>query len=55
MEDVKSFLIRTVRDGSAKRNEARVVKSLVTGRNEEVEMTLMGMQVKRVRVTDQRM
>jgi hypothetical protein len=55
MEDIRSFLIRRVRDGFAKRNEARVVKSLVTGRKEEVERILMDMEVKRVRVTDQRM
>ena len=55
MEDVRAFLIRTLRDGYARRNEHRVVKQLVGARKEEVERVLMGLQVKRVRVTDQRM
>ena len=54
MEDVRSFFIRTLRDGHAKRHEHRVVKQLVGARKEEVERVLMGFQVKRVRVTDQR-
>jgi hypothetical protein len=55
MEEVKSFFVRTLRDGYAKRNEARVIRSLVASRKEEVERCLMGLQTKRVRVTDQRM
>ena len=55
MEDIRSFLIRTLRDGFAKRNEQKVVKSLISARKEEVEKILMGFQEKRVRVTDQRM
>ncbi len=55
MEDVRSFFIRTLRDSFAKRNQHRVVKQLAGARKEEVERVLMGLQVKRVRVTDQRM
>jgi len=55
MDDVRFFLIRTLRDGFAKRNEHRVVKQLVGARKEDVERVSLGLQVKRVRVTDQRM
>jgi hypothetical protein len=55
LADVRSFLLRTVRDGYAKRNEGRVARHLVGGRKEDVERVLMGLQTKRVRVTDQRM
>jgi hypothetical protein len=55
MEDVQSFFVKTLRDGFAKKNEGRVVRSLTRARKEEVERVLMGLQTKRVRVTDQRM
>lgn len=55
MEDVRAFFIKTLRGSTARKNDHRIVKSLVSARKEEVERTLMGLQVKRVRVTDQRM
>lgn len=55
MEDVRLFFVRTLRDGYAKKNERRVVKNLASARKEEVERVLMGMQMKRVRIRDQRM
>lgn len=55
MEDVRLFFVRTLRDGHAKKNERRVVKNLASARKEEVERVLMEMQMKRVRVRDQRM
>ena len=55
MADVRAFFIRTLRDGHAKRNEARVIKSLVSARKEGIERVLLDMQLKKVRVTDQRM
>ncbi|KAK4684616.1 Vam6/Vps39-like protein vacuolar protein sorting-associated protein 39, partial [Tremellales sp. Uapishka_1] len=54
MEDVKSFFMRTLRDGHSKLNDHRVVKQLLSARKEEVERGLMGLQVRRVRITDQR-
>ena len=55
LEDVKTFLMRTIRNDFAKRNESRVIKGLSTARKEEVDRFLLDLQVKRVRVTDQRM
>ena len=55
MHDVRDFFIKTLRDGSAKRNEARVVSNLVSSRKEEVDRVLLDLETKRVRVSDQRM
>ena len=55
MEEVKHFFLKTLREGHAKRNDHRVVKQLLSARKEETERILMGLQVKRVRITDQRM
>ena len=55
MEDVREFFIKTLRDSTARKNDHQIVKSLVSARKEEVERVLMGLQVKRVRITDQRM
>lgn len=55
MADVRAFFIRTMRDGFARKNDAKIIKSVVSARKEEVDRVLMGLQVKRVRVTDQRM
>lgn len=55
MEDVRSFFVKTLRDGRKKRNEAQIVKGLLGARKEEVERVLMDLQGKKVRVTDQRM
>lgn len=55
MEDVRAFFVKTIRGATAKKNDSRIVRGLVASRKEEVERTLMGQQVKRVRITDQRM
>ncbi len=55
MADVKAFFIRTLRDNYSKGNEHRVVRSLLSARKEEVERGLMGLQSRRVKITDQRM
>lgn len=55
MEDVRAFFIKTLRGAMAKKNDSRIVKGLIASRKEEVERVLMASQVKRVRVTDQRM
>ena len=55
MKEVEAFFVKTLRDGHAKKNDARIIKQLVTGRKEQVERVLMDLQVHRVRVTDQRM
>jgi Vam6/Vps39-like protein vacuolar protein sorting-associated protein 39 len=55
VQDVHSFFTRTLRDGHARRNESRVVKRLLSTRKEQVERGLMGLQHRRVRITDIRM
>lgn len=55
MEEIRSFLIRTMRDGTRRINDRKIIKSIVSSRKEEVERILMGLEVKRVRITDQRM
>jgi hypothetical protein len=55
MQEIGSFLTRTLRDGTRRVHERRVIKSLVSSRKEEVERVVMGLETKRVRVTDQRM
>lgn len=55
MEDVRAFFVKTLRDGRKRRNEAKIVRGLVSARKEEVERCLMDLQEKRVRITDQRM
>jgi hypothetical protein len=55
VHDVHSFFVRTLRDGHARRNEARVVKEVLKTRKEQVDRGLMRLQQKRVRITDIRM
>lgn len=55
MRDVQAFFVKTLREDHARRNERLIVRSLVTARKEEIERGLMGLQTRRVRVTDQRM
>ena len=55
MQEVRSFFIRTLRDGTRRVHERKVMKSLISARKEEVERVVMGLEVKRVRITDQRM
>ncbi|WVQ78836.1 hypothetical protein IAT38_000927 [Cryptococcus sp. DSM 104549] len=54
MSNVKDFFTRTLREDHARRNDYRVIHSLAKGRKEEVERVVLGLEVKRVRVTDQR-
>lgn len=55
ISDVHPFFINTLREEHRRKLEGRVVRQLGKGRKEEVEGMLMGLEVKRVRVTDQRM
>lgn len=55
MQDVRAFFTRTLRERYTRKEEWRIVRGLTKGRKEEVERVLMGLEVKRVRVTDQRM
>lgn len=55
MEEVHDFFLSTLRENRTRKIESRVITSLVKGRKEEVERILLGLEVKRVRVTDQRM
>lgn len=55
ISDVRPFFINTLREEHRRKLEGRVVRQLGKGRKEEVEGMLMGLEVKRVRVTDQRM
>ncbi|KAL7424682.1 Vacuolar morphogenesis protein 6 [Cryptotrichosporon argae] len=54
VHDVATFVTRTLREGSRRRNEGRILKQLAGARQDEVERVLMGLEVRRVRVTDQR-
>ncbi|XAO26749.1 hypothetical protein I312_105589 [Cryptococcus bacillisporus CA1280] len=54
ISDVRPFFINTLREEHRRKLEGRVVRQLGKGRKEEVEGMLMGLEVKRVRVTDQR-
>jgi len=55
MQEIRSFLTRTLRDGTRRVHERKVMKSLISARKEEVERVVMGLETKRVRITDQRM
>ncbi|OWZ49934.1 hypothetical protein C368_06859 [Cryptococcus neoformans 125.91] len=54
ISDVHPFFIKTLREEHRQKLERKVVRQLGKGRKEEVEGMLMGLEVKRVRVTDQR-
>ncbi|EIW66424.1 hypothetical protein TREMEDRAFT_70067 [Tremella mesenterica DSM 1558] len=54
MQQISEFLIKTLRGGHAAKEEHRVVKQLVGARKEEVERNLMNLQVRHVRINDQR-
>ncbi|OCF75081.1 hypothetical protein I204_03930 [Kwoniella mangroviensis CBS 8886] len=54
IQDVHQFFMRTLRDSHTKKNESKVLKSLIKGRKEELDRMLLGLETKRVRVTDQR-
>lgn len=53
--EVQAFFVQTLRDGRAKANQRKVVEGLISARKEELDRVLMRLQMKRVRVTDQRM
>lgn len=53
--DIHPFFIKTLREEHRRKLEGRVMRQLGKGRKDEVEEMLMGLEVKRVRVTDQRM
>lgn len=55
ISDVHPFIINTLREEHWRKLEGKVVRQLGRGRKEEVEGMLMGLEVERVRVTDQRM
>lgn len=55
MKDVQDFSVKSLRDGHARRNERRIVSGLASARKEQVERMVMGLEEKRVRITDQRM
>lgn len=52
--DIHPFFIKTLREEHRRKLEGRVMRQLGKGRKDEVEEMLMGLEVKRVRVTDQR-
>nr|XP_018264809.1 uncharacterized protein I303_02989 [Kwoniella dejecticola CBS 10117]OBR86967.1 hypothetical protein I303_02989 [Kwoniella dejecticola CBS 10117] len=54
MQEVDKFFLLTLRDTHTKQNEARLLKNLVKGRNEELDRLVLGLEGKRVRITDQR-
>lgn len=55
MKDVHDFFLKTMRQEQGKMNESKVIRGLLKTRKEQVDMTLMGLQQKRVRITDIRM
>lgn len=55
MQDVEPFFMRTLREGTAQRNDARVLRELVKARSEQIDRSLMKLQERRVKITDSRM
>lgn len=55
VKDLHDFFQRTLGDERARRNEHRITRGLLAARKAEVERLVVGLEVKRVRVTDQRM
>lgn len=54
VKDLKDFFVSTLGTARAKRNEHRVVRGLLSARRSQVERLVLGLEVKRVRITDQR-
>lgn len=54
LESLHAFFLRTLGDERARRNEHRITKNLLSARKSEVERLVCGLEVKRVRVTEQR-
>lgn len=55
VKELHDFFQRTLGDERARRNEHRITRGLLAARKAEVERLVVGLEVKRVRVTDQRM
>lgn len=55
VSEVQAFFTQTLRDGRARANQRKVVEGLISARKQELDRALMNLQMKRVRVTDQRM
>lgn len=54
LDRLHAFLLRTLGDERTRRNEHRITKGLLSARKSEVERLVCGLEVKRVRVTEQR-
>ncbi|WWC88076.1 uncharacterized protein L201_002980 [Kwoniella dendrophila CBS 6074] len=54
IQDVHQFFMRTLRDNHSKKNQSNIIKNLIKGRKEELDRTLLNLEVKRVRINDQR-
>lgn len=55
VKELHDFFQRTLGDERARRNEHRITRGLLAARRAEVERLVVGLEVKRVRVTDHRM
>jgi hypothetical protein len=54
VRDLQDFFVSTLGTARARRNEHRIVRGLLASRKAQVERLVVGLEVKRVRVTDQR-
>lgn len=55
MQEVHSFFLKTLREGKARRNEARVLREVMKSQGQAADRTLMRLQERRVRITDTRL
>lgn len=55
VKELHDFFQRTLGDERARRNEHRITRGLLAARKAQAERLVVGLEVKRVRVTDQRM
>ncbi|WWC68549.1 uncharacterized protein I206_102478 [Kwoniella pini CBS 10737] len=54
IQQVDKFLLSTIRDTFKKQNENKLFKNLIKSRKEELDRILLGLENKRIRITDQR-
>jgi hypothetical protein len=54
VKELQDFFRRTLGDERARRNEHRITRGLLAARKAQAERLVVGLEVKRVRVTDQR-
>ncbi|WOO80809.1 Vam6/Vps39-like protein [Vanrija pseudolonga] len=54
VKDLHDFFLRTLGESRTRRNEHRIMRGLLQARKQQVERLVVGLEVKRVRVTDQR-